>query len=155
MNHKSINSKSEIDVLLKKCTYCNVAMIDEDNSPYIVPMNFGYDESFIYLHSAKSGKKIEILKNRSKVCISLSTDHELRWQNESIACSYSMKYRSVLVLGNAEFVENIEEKRHALSIIMKQYSDKKFVFNDPAVENVAVIKVKIERMEGRTYGYEN
>lgn len=130
-------------------------MVDETGCPYVIPMNFGYGEGVIYLHSSRSGKKIELLKQKPAVCISFSTDHQLRWQNETVACSYGMRYRSVLAYGKAEFIEDIEEKRYALTKIMAQYSGRNFTFNDPAVRDVAVFKVKVDKMDGRVYGYDS
>lgn len=130
-------------------------MVDENGFPYVVPMNFGYSAGYIYLHSSKKGRKIEILKSNPTVSLSFSTDHQIRWQNEEVACSYSMKYRSVLVFGTVEFIEDMDAKRYALSKIMEQYSNLSFTFNDPAVREVEVFKVRIEKMEGRVYGYEN
>jgi nitroimidazol reductase NimA-like FMN-containing flavoprotein (pyridoxamine 5'-phosphate oxidase superfamily) len=65
-----------------------------------------------------------------------------------------MRFRSVIAFGKAKFVEDLDCKRSALEIIMKQYSQRQFRFNEPAVKDVAVIQVVIEKIEGRVYGYE-
>lgn len=153
MKSRNITLKEEIERIIKSCEVCNVAMIDLDDKPYVVPMNFGYNNNCIYLHSSPNGKKIDILKKHSSVCISFSTDHLLRWQSEKVACSYSMKYRSVLAFGQVEFVSIKEEKIAALNQIMKQYTDKEYKYSDPSVKEVMVYKVNIEKMEGRAYGY--
>ena len=153
MKSKAITSKEEIEKIIGKCQFCNVAMVANDNSPYVIPMNFGYSEGLIYLHSSKTGKKIDILKANNKVCVSFSTDHELRWQSEEMACSYSMKYRSALAFGKVEFIEEADEKIKALNCIMRHYTGKEFKYNEPAVREVAVYKVIIEKLEGRIYGY--
>jgi nitroimidazol reductase NimA-like FMN-containing flavoprotein (pyridoxamine 5'-phosphate oxidase superfamily) len=128
-------------------------MVDQQNEPYVLPFNFGYDQNSIYLHSAQQGKKIDILKNNNKVCVAFSTDHVLRWVNEDVACSWGMKYRSVLAYGKVEFIEDFNKKEDALKIIMKNYSDQEFSFNKPAVEDVRVYRVVIDKLEGRAYGY--
>ncbi len=153
MKNKVIASREEIEKIIRKCQFCNVAMVDESNRPYVIPMNFGYRDNCVYLHSSKTGKKITLLKNNGNVCLSFSTDHLLRWQSEEVACSYSMKYRSVLVYGKVEFIEEPERKIEALNCIMHQYTGKEFTYNDPAVREVAVYKVVIEKMDGRVYGY--
>jgi uncharacterized protein len=153
MKNKVITSKEEKENIIRKCRFCNLAMVDENNEPYVIPMNFGYRDGCVYLHSSKKGKKIEILKRKNLVCISFSTDHELRWQSEQIACSYSMKYRSVLVYGKVQFIEEPENKTEALNIIMRQYTGVDFTYNKPAIKEVAVYKVVVEKMDGRIYGY--
>jgi nitroimidazol reductase NimA-like FMN-containing flavoprotein (pyridoxamine 5'-phosphate oxidase superfamily) len=153
MKSKIITSKEEIERVIKKCQFCNLAMVDENNLPYVIPMNFGYVDGNVFLHSSKTGKKMDILKIKRNVCLSFSTDHELRWQSEKMACSYSMKYRSVLAFGKVEFIENTEKKIEALNCIMRHYTSREFSYNEPAVKEVAVYKVNIERLEGRVYGY--
>ncbi len=37
-------------------------MSDENGIPYVLPMNFGYEEGIIYLHSAQEGHSISIIE---------------------------------------------------------------------------------------------
>jgi len=153
MKSKVVNEQKEIDEIIGKCDFCNMAMVDDENKPYLVPMNFGFRDQTIYLHSSRMGKKIDILTDHPDVCLSFSTDHQLRWQSEKVACSYSMRYRSVLVYGKVHFIEDFDEKVDALNIIMANYTDRKFSYNDPAVKEVMVFKVIADKFEGREYGY--
>jgi nitroimidazol reductase NimA-like FMN-containing flavoprotein (pyridoxamine 5'-phosphate oxidase superfamily) len=116
-------------------------------------MNFGFDGETVYFHGSATGKKVDVLKNNPEVCISFSTDHELRYVNEEVACSWSMRYRSVLVYGKAEFVTDPEEKIKILNIVMAHYAERPFEYNAPAIREVMVFKVKAEKMDGRVYGY--
>ena len=153
MKHRIISKREDIDEIIKRCEFCNLSMVDENNSPYVIPMNFGYNQGIVYLHSSRQGKKINILQKNNQVCLSFSTDHELRWQSEQVACSYSMKYRSVLLQGHVEFIDEFDNKVEALKIIMNHYTERKFAFNKPAVSEVAVYKVIPGMVEGRVYGY--
>jgi len=153
MKNRVITLKSEIERIILDCEVCNLAMVDEKHQPYVIPMNFGYENDVIYLHSAQTGKKIDILKKNRQVSVSFSTDHELGWQSEKVACSYSMRYRSVLASGHVEFVEDKEEKIVALNVIMKNYTDLSFKYNDPSIREVMVFKIIIDTLEGRAYGY--
>lgn len=153
MKSRVITLQEEIERIIKKCDVCYVAMVDLDGKPYVIPMNFGYNKNCIYLHSSQNGQKIDILKQNNSVCVSFSTDHLLRWQSEKVACSYSMKYRSVLAYGKVEFVTEQEDKIVALNQIMKHYTDKEYEYSDPSVKEVMVFKVNIHKLEGRAYGY--
>ena len=153
MKNRVLSQESELESIIKKCNYCTVSMVDSYGKPYALPMNFGYVEKTLYLHSAPEGKKIDVLKNNPEVCVVFSTDHELRWQNSEVACSYSMKYRSVLLFGLVSFVVDEQEKLVALESIMRQYTDETYRFSEPAVKNVCVMKVEVQTMEGRAYGY--
>jgi nitroimidazol reductase NimA-like FMN-containing flavoprotein (pyridoxamine 5'-phosphate oxidase superfamily) len=153
MKNREITLKEELERIIGECDVCSLAMVDQEGKPYVIPMNFGYAGDVIYLHSSQTGKKIDVLKNNNNVSVAFSTDHELRWQSEKVACSYSMKYRSVLAYGKVEFVEDKEDKVNALNIIMKNYTDREFKYNDPSILEVMVFKVRIENMTGRAYGY--
>ena len=105
MRARVISEKKELVDILQRCQYCHLAMVDLEGKPYVIPMNFGFKDDMIYLHGAQHGKKIDIMKEHPEVCINFTTDHILRYQNEEVACSWSMKYRSVLCYGKAEFIE--------------------------------------------------
>lgn len=153
MKSRVLDHKPELERIIEKCQICHIAMVDLEGKPYVLPFNFGYKDEVFYLHSAPIGKKIDILKKNNEVCISLSTDYELRSQNEDVACSYAWKYRSILVYGKVEFIVDSDEKIKAFNILMKNYADRDFKYSEPSVREVCVYKVKVERMEGRAYGY--
>jgi hypothetical protein len=153
MKNRSNISIQDIEQIINKCDVCNLAMVDSLNMPYVVPMNFGYENKTIYLHGSPKGKKIDILNQNNNVCVSFSADLELKWQNEGVACSYSMKYRSVIANGKVEFIEDPSEKVKALNVIMGNYTERSFKYNDPSIRDVNVFKVVVEKLEGRVYGY--
>jgi uncharacterized protein len=152
MRRRPITSDTELLEIINNAKWCHVAMTDLDGKPYVIPMNFGYRDGTVYLHGAQEGKKIGILRKNPDVCINFSIEHELRYQNEEVACSWSMKYRSVLAYGAVEFIENPEEKTAALDIIMAHYSHRSFRYNPPSIREVCCFIVKVGRLEGRAFG---
>ncbi|MFH1296408.1 MAG: pyridoxamine 5'-phosphate oxidase family protein [Bacteroidota bacterium] len=153
MRHRILSNHAEIIEIIKRCQVCHVAMVDTEGKPYVVPMNFGFEDDIIYLHSAQEGKKIDCLKNNPDVCVNFTTNHVLRYQNEQVACSWSMKYRSVLCYGKVEFIEDADQKRQALDVVMKQYTKLRFTYNDPSIREVNCWIVKVQRFDARIYGY--
>lgn len=153
MRNRQISNETELLEIIHRCQWCHLAMVDPEGKPYLIPLNFGYSKGVVYMHGARYGKKISILRHNPAVCVSFSTDHNLRYQNEAVACSWTMKYRSVLVQGSVEFITDPEEKITALNIIMAQYSDKPFKFNPPSIREVNVWKVRADKIEGRALGF--
>ncbi len=153
MKKRELTFKPELETIIKKCQICNMAMVDKDGNPYVLPMNFGYEDDYIYFHSARTGMKVDVLTNNPNICVSFSTDEQLKWVNEKVACSWGMKYRSVLAYGQVEFIDDFDEKEKALKVIMKNYSEIDFAFNAPAVKDVLVFRMKIEKLHGRALGY--
>lgn len=141
-----------IEKAIGECKECFVGMIDSEGLPYVIPMNFGYKEDTVYLHSGSEGSSIGFLENNPNVCITFCTDTELTHQNKEVACSYRVRGTSVICRGKVVFVEDFDEKVKALNVIMSQYTTDAFKYSDPAVVNVKVWKVEIERVSARIFG---
>lgn len=144
--------KEHIEATIRSCNICFVGMADTDGTPYVIPMNFGYHEGVIYLHSGQEGRSISILERNPKVCITFSTGHNLVFQHPEVACSYSTRSKSVIASGNVRFEEDFDKKTEALNIIMKQYSDKEFRYSDPAVKNVKIWVIEPETITCKEFG---
>jgi nitroimidazol reductase NimA-like FMN-containing flavoprotein (pyridoxamine 5'-phosphate oxidase superfamily) len=128
-------------------------MVDQEGLPYLLPFNFGYDNGIIYLHSSRTGRKIEILGRNPNVCVEFSTDYQLRFQSEQVGCSYTMKYRSVLAYGKVEFIEDPVQKTQIMNRIMKNYASGEFSYNQPSMNEVSCWIVRIGKLEGKINGY--
>jgi hypothetical protein len=146
-----IENKTEIDSIIQQCRTCYLGL-SLDNMPYVVPMNFGYDGQFIYLHAAQEGRKWEIMKQNPRVCITFCLGDELAWQDEHVACSWRVKSKTVIAEGVVEFIDDFEQKEALMHVFMKQYSNQTFKFNAPAIKNVGVVKVHIENIKAKEFG---
>ncbi|MBK5719415.1 pyridoxamine 5'-phosphate oxidase family protein [Dysgonomonas sp. Marseille-P4677] len=148
----TVEERHLIEEIIAKNTICYVGMIDPDGMPYVIPMNFGYQDDIIYLHSAQEGGSIEALEKNSNVCITFCTEPILTYQNKEVACSYRMKGASIICRGNVVFEEDFDEKVKALNIIMKQYTERVFTYSVPAVNNVRVWKVEMSSVSTKVFG---
>jgi len=146
-----IQNREEIDNIVRACKTCYLAMSDND-FPYVLPMNFALDGNTVIMHSAQSGRMWETLKKNQNVCINWIIGENLAWQDVKVGCSYRVKSKSVLVEGKIEFVDDFDEKTRCLQLLMSQYSDGEFKFSKPAVENVGIIKVAIEKISAKEFG---
>ena len=148
---REIKDKSEIERIISKALVCRVAVSDE-NEPYIIPMCFGFRDGILFFHSAQEGKKIEILKKNNKVCFEMDIDTELVEGEKG--CDWGIKYSSVVGFGKAAFVEDIQEKRNALHILLEHYSNKKYEFSEESLSQVAIIKIQVESLTGKRAVFE-
>lgn len=138
--------------VIAQCDICFVGLVDKDGSPYVLPMNFGYNDGTIILHSASEGKHIRLIESDNRVCITFCSGGKLLYQHPDVACSYSMQSKSVMCRGKIQFIEDMVEKEAALKLFMKNYSDREFKFSAPAVKNVAVWMIKVDEMTGKSFG---
>ena len=147
----AITDPAEIEAIIRKCPYCTVGITDSEGNPYVIPMNFAYRDGIIYLHSGPTGSSIDMLARNNRVCITFSVDHELVFQHPKVACSYRMRAKSVICRGRVNFIEDPEEKREALNILMRHYSSREFVYSDPAVKNVKIWEIPIDSVTAKEY----
>lgn len=148
----SITDPQEVAGIIAQCPYCMVGLVDGEGNPYVIPMNFAYEDGTVYLHSGPTGSKLQMAERHPRVCITFCEGHELVWMHEQIACSYSMKSRSVICRGQVEFVDDLEEKRRALQLMMKHFTDRACTMGEPALRNVKVWRVKVEQLSCRSFG---
>ena len=117
-----------------------------DNEPYVVPMNYGYTKEngklVVYLHSATRGKKLDMIRANPKVFFEIDCDL-VPFEGE-LPCQYGLSYSSVMGKGVARIVDDVEEKKKAMSILMKTQTQKDFTFEDRLVSIVAVIRIDVE-----------
>ena len=144
--------KEQIEQIIRMCKVCFVGMADTDGTPYVLPMNFGYRDGIVYLHSAQEGRSISVLERNPHVCITFCTDAQLVFQNVEVACSYRMRSASVIGWGKVRFEEDFDQKTEALNILMEQYSDRPFSYGAPAVRNVKIWVVELEEISCKEFG---
>ena len=116
-----------------------------DNEPYVVPMNYGYTledgKLVLYLHSAVKGKKLDMIHANSKVFFSIDCDR-MPFEGRG-PCQYGLVYSSIMGRGTAAIVEDVEEKKRAMTILMKTQTGRDFTFEDRLVSIVTVIRIDV------------
>jgi hypothetical protein len=145
-----ITDQGIIENILSKSEVCRLGIMDGDK-PYIVPLNYGYKDNAIYIHSAPLGKKIELLKQNNYVCFEIEFYSEVYRKDK--ACDWGTKYRSVIGYGSIDFITDFEQKKAGLDIIMAHYGKKdNNVYQDKQVEFIVILKLNIEEITGKQLG---
>jgi nitroimidazol reductase NimA-like FMN-containing flavoprotein (pyridoxamine 5'-phosphate oxidase superfamily) len=142
---RQITDEAQIMDILDKGKVLHLGLA-VDNEPYVVPMNYGYTHEdgklVIYLHSAVRGKKLDMIRANPKVFFEIDCDL-VPFESE-LPCQYGLAYSSVMGKGIARIVDDVEEKKKAMSILMKTQTGKDFTFEDRLVSIVAVIRIDVE-----------
>ncbi len=147
---KEIKERDLIIEIINNNNLCRLALISR-GKPYVVPLNYGYNNDFLYLHCASEGKKIDCIKENNNVCFEISDSVEIIHAEK--ACAFSAGYRSVIGEGQVFFAEDLEEKKIGLSAIMNQVtSNDKWDFPDKAVEKLTVLKIRVDNITGKISG---
>ena len=135
--------------VLDEAKYVVVALC-MDNEPYLVTLSHGYDRArnCIYFHCAKEGKKVDILNAQNTVWGQALVDKGY----VQGACDHL--YITTQFRGKVTFVETIEEKRHALEVMIYALEDHpekvlEAQVNERSVRDVQIGRIDIEFMSGK------
>jgi nitroimidazol reductase NimA-like FMN-containing flavoprotein (pyridoxamine 5'-phosphate oxidase superfamily) len=146
---KEITDKSVIERILNSSVFCRIAISDKE-APYLVPLNFGYSDNALYFHSAREGRKIDLLKQNNRVCFEIDCGSEISESEKS--CGWTTRYRSVIGYGNIEIISNPRQIKEGLDIIMSHYGRKENTYDEKYFERIVILKLTIDRITGKQSG---
>lgn len=143
-------SDEKIVSILENARFCRLAL-HCDEYPYLIPMNYGFDDDYIYLHTSSHGTKIELIKLNNKVTLEFEVFH--KFIENDLACKWNVRASSLIINGEAYFVEDINEKLKALETIIANYDrEKNYTLPVQNVNNTIIIKIIIKRASVRELG---
>ncbi len=135
--------------LLKKAKYGRLATSDENQQPYITPVNHVLIKEKIYFHCGFKGQKINNIGANPKVCFEVSKLGKL--YVASLAKNFSNRFWSVLVFGKASQVKNENLKLKVLNEIMEKYAPG-YNYDPLTIEDtkiVNIVEITINKISGK------
>lgn len=149
---REVTNIAEKIEIINDCKVVRLAIKDKEGL-YIVPLNFGYsyleDKLTLYFHSAKEGRKLDGIVENPEVAFEMDCEHKLI--EAEIPCLYGFSYKSIIGNGIASIVEDMEEKKTSLSLLMKHQTGKDFTFEDRHAKSVAVFKVEVTNFSAKVH----
>lgn len=145
---REITDHDKITTIIESCYCCRLGFHDA-GKVYIVPLSFGCEEKdrqrIFYFHGAKKGRKIDLIVKNQYAGFELDTSYGL--DRADTACGHSVRFQSVIGSGKISFIEDVEEKKHALQCIMLHCTGQEnWVFSEAALEQTAVFKLIVEEL---------
>jgi nitroimidazol reductase NimA-like FMN-containing flavoprotein (pyridoxamine 5'-phosphate oxidase superfamily) len=146
---KTITDKNEMLAIIMNVKYIIIAMC-KDNVPYLATLSHGYDrdQNCIYFHCAREGKKLDIL-----------IEHNIVWGQALIDKGYVQGscdhlYATTQFMGRVTFIDDIDEKKHALEVMIKALeNDPQMVMEGQltaeAIKGVLIGRIDVEYMSGK------
>ncbi|MDE5666973.1 MAG: pyridoxamine 5'-phosphate oxidase family protein [Clostridia bacterium] len=107
--------QNEIERILRLNTSGVLALLDNNGYPYSVPLSYVYSNGKIYFHSAKSGHKIDAIKNYNKATFCIIDKDDVKPEK------YTTFYKSVIIFGNIEILDDVEETLLAIQELGEKY----------------------------------
>ena len=146
---REITDNEKIKEIIKACDCCRLGLND-NGKVYIVPLNFGFTEEnekyTFYFHGAKTGRKLDIIKQNNYAGFEFDTNHEIYTKGDK-ACDYTARFQSIIGNGKITIIENSNEKMKALLELMKHNTGKsEWEFDERMIKAVTVFKLEVEEM---------
>jgi hypothetical protein len=146
---KQAMTEEEARQALDQAEYGVLATVGEDGYPYAVPVNHALHGDRLYVHCAQAGHKLDNLAFEARVSYCVVTLAEVKPRE------LSTRYRSVVVFGRAERVQDPGEKREALEQIGHRFCRGFEAEVEKAIreegQRTTVLRISIERMTGKTH----
>lgn len=153
--------------------YAVLSLLDDNQRAYAVPISPARVGNILYIHSAKEGHKVELIKNNSRVLLTFVgelripnpiTEEEFlesKDKNQLAALTskhFTTEFESAIVVGEATILDNRQEKIEGLRAISQKYTPENMKYFDEAVnasiDRTMVIKIRIEEITAKRKKYD-
>ena len=147
---REIKETDKLIEVIRKCDVCRLAL-NADGYPYILPLNFGMQVNqgrvVLYFHGATEGTKYELIKKDNRASFEMDCGHRLVMEEDMGNCI--MEFESVIGRGLIEIITEDDQKKEALDILMSQYHQEEFSYNQEFIAETTVMKLTVEQMTGK------
>ena len=149
---REVTNIDEILQIIERAKILHLGLFDSEY-PYVLPLHYGYEYTgeglVFYLHSAKEGHKLDLIRSNPHVCIEMECDVELVSGGE-VPCRYGAAFASVIGRGRAAVIDDVQEKIKGLSLLMKNQTGQEFTINEKMASTAAVIKVVVDEFTAKS-----
>ena len=143
---REIADGAELRRILADARVCRVAMCDGDR-PYLVPLSFALDGDDVVLHSAREGRKLDILRRHPAVCFEVEEGVEI--DIGPSPCNTGMRFRTVIGHGVVEFVDDAPECARLLALFGPRYGAPDGPLAPTDVERTTVLRIRVRDLTGK------
>lgn len=141
-------SREDTAAILERRTSGVLALAEEGGFPYAVPLSYLYTGDKLYFHCAKSGHKLELIRQNPKASFCVVD------QDQIVPEEYTTYFRSAIVFGELRVMEDGPEKRAAIEALAAKYdpegpADGRQKEIDREWGALCVLEMKISHMTGK------
>ena len=127
--------------------YAVLCLAGADGLPYGVPLDYVRRGDSLYFHGAKAGRKVDLMRENPRVCAVIAGDTQV------VPEKFSRRYRSAIVEGPVELIDEPEEKRQVMTWVVAgrspDYQEKGQAVIEKMLDRVLVYKMKMETISGK------
>lgn len=145
--HRQQLSREECEGILGRCTSGVLALTGDSGYPYAVPLSYVYADGAIVFHSAVQGHKVDAIKRDSRCSFCVIEQDEIK------PAEFTTYFRSVIVFGRIQIVEDAAEKVRLLRLLGRRYSPNDEqglqLEIDKSLDHVMLLRLDMEHMSGK------
>ncbi len=140
---KEMSEEMTLDLLLRGEDGV-LGTIGDNGYPYTVVVNYVYLNNKIYFHCAKTGHKIDNIKNNNKVSFTVYDNVEV------VGDELTTKYQSLIVFGRAKVIEATKE---VLLALINKYAEidenKALKMIEREISITSIVEIEIDHVTGK------
>ncbi len=112
---RGVYDKAQVHAILDEGFICHVGFVNLiDGQPYVIPTAYARSGEQIYIHGSPASRVMGVASRELDMCLTVTLVDGLVLARS--AFHTSINYRSVVVLGKARHVSDLDEKREALRL---------------------------------------
>ena len=116
--HRAAYDRPTIDAILDQGIVCHVGLQTDKGFPVVVPLAYGRVQDVVYLHGSAASRLFRGSRSPSvEICMTVTFVDGLVVARSTY--NTDINYRSVMILGRAVEVEDLEEKRLGLQSLVE------------------------------------
>jgi nitroimidazol reductase NimA-like FMN-containing flavoprotein (pyridoxamine 5'-phosphate oxidase superfamily) len=113
---RGTHERAVIDAILDEALIAHLGIVEE-GQPFVTPTLHARRGDVVYCHGSTASRTLRALETGVPVCLTVSLIDGLILARS--AMHHSANYRSVMLLGRARLVTDVEEKREALRAVIE------------------------------------
>jgi nitroimidazol reductase NimA-like FMN-containing flavoprotein (pyridoxamine 5'-phosphate oxidase superfamily) len=143
-------SEAEAWEILERGEYGTLGTVCEDSTPYNTPVSYVVIDQCVYIHCAKTGRKLDNMRREPRVCFSVVGEVQPVYHEGG---NFSTYFESAVAFGTASHVEDEAEKCRTLEALCRKYLPGAMEHFDAAMTHSLAItdvwKIAIEEISGK------
>ncbi|HEY1834993.1 MAG TPA: pyridoxamine 5'-phosphate oxidase family protein [Solirubrobacteraceae bacterium] len=143
--------RAVVDRILDEALIAHLGIVDEHGQPFVIPTLHARSGDTVYCHGSTASRTLRALAGGAPACLTVSLIDGLVLARS--AMHHSANYRSVVLLGSARPVDDLDEKTHAFEAIVEHIVPGRWPTVRPPNENemkaTGVVAIAIEEASAK------
>jgi nitroimidazol reductase NimA-like FMN-containing flavoprotein (pyridoxamine 5'-phosphate oxidase superfamily) len=110
-----VYERAEIEAIVDEALYCHLAWVAEDGDPRVIPTIHARIGETLYVHGSSASSTLRAIKGGLPVAVAITIVDGIRFARSMF--EHSMNYRTVVVYGVAEEVNDRDELERVFTAI--------------------------------------